>query len=338
MKAERQTQAIGVEETRKARFPGLEPYEGTTYYDLPAVKAGYYHWLVAAYFFVGGLASAAQFLAAAIDLTGGQQGRPAVRTGRYLALLGALVSPPLLIADLHTPQRWYNMLRIFRPTSAMSIGSWSLSAFGIFSGLAAVGQALEDIFKLSVGRWLARLAGLPAALFGGVVAIYTGTLLAATNIPLWIGGFPYLSSLFASSAASTATAALALATPSDQKRIRRRLNLFSTIAGVAEFIFALVIQRRWKSKGLSTLSQSPRLNATWYAGVFGLGIIGPFLIHLFQAIAGRESRRATTLAAIATLIGGFLLRAVFIFGGRESAENPQDYLRLTQNNWNSGKG
>jgi formate-dependent nitrite reductase membrane component NrfD len=338
MDIERQTRLKEAGKGYEAQFPGVVPYEGVSYYGLPAVKAGYYHWLVAAYFFIGGLASAAQFLAAAIDLTGGQESRSTVRTGRYLALLGALVSPPLLIADLHTPRRWYNMLRIFRRTSAMSIGSWSLSAFGIFSGLAAVGQAVDDIFKLKAARWLARLAGLPAALFGGVVAIYTGTLLAATNIPLWISGFPFLSSLFASSAASTATAALTLATPVIHERIRRRLSAFALVAGIAEFIFSSVINRRWRRQSAAAPFRDLRLGSTWYLGVFGLGIIGPFIVHLFHVLTGRESRRVTTLSAIATLIGGFLLRIVFIFGGRESAENPQDYLRLTHEYRNLGKG
>ncbi len=131
--------------------PATHPYEGTTYYDLPALKPGHYGWLISTYFFAGGLASAAQFLATVIDLFGREEDRPMVRSGRYLALLGGLVSPPLLILDLHTPQRWYNMLRIFRKTSAMSIGSWALTGFGLLSGVAALGQAAEDILGWRAG-------------------------------------------------------------------------------------------------------------------------------------------------------------------------------------------
>src|SRR5437868_3475756 len=116
-------------------------YAGQTYYDQPATKAADYGWLVSSYFFIGGLSAASQFIATVADFSDQAEARPAVRAGRYLALAGSLVCPVLLIADLHTPRRWYNMLRIFRPTSAMSIGAWALTVFGSLSGLVAVGQA-----------------------------------------------------------------------------------------------------------------------------------------------------------------------------------------------------
>lgn len=315
---------------------GLSPddlsggYEGTTYYGLPVVKPGHYGWLIAAYFFIGGLASAAQFIVTVAELIGGREQRRLVRTGRYLALLGSLASPPLLIADLYTPQRWFNMLRIFRPTSPMSIGSWALSAFGAFSGLAAFGQALEDLFRWQLGHRLAQMASLPAAIAGGIVSIYTGTLLAASNIPLWASGFPFLSSLFASSAASTASAALALLTPPSERQTHRQLSLFSIFSGISEFMFALLIERSWRRDRAAKPIRTPRLSLAWYLGVFGLGILGPLGVHLAQLFQRRESRRTTTLAAVATLVGGFLLRAIFIFGGRKSAYRPQDYFRFTE--------
>ncbi len=308
-------------------IPTAQPYEGTTYYDLPALKPGHYGWLISTYFYVGGLASAALFLATVIDLFGGKEDRPAVRSGHYLALLGGLVSPPLLILDLHTPQRWYNMLRIFRKTSAMSIGSWALTGFGLLSGVAATGQAVEDIFGWRAGRWLARLAGLPAALAAGVVAIYTGTLLAATNIPLWASGFPVLSSLFASSAASTATATLALLSPSVSERTHRRLAWFGLTAGIAELLFAARVDRHWQAHQVAGPMRTPPLGPLWRGGVLGLGILIPLGLHLAQIFGGRKARPAGTLASIAALFGGFCLRAVFVYGGRRSAQRPRDYFR-----------
>src|SRR5687768_6375194 len=101
-----------------------------TYYDWPTVKSSHYRWLITTYFFVGGLAGAAQLIATIVDLVGGRRDRGVVSAGRYLALAGALLSPLFLIKDLHTPSRWYNMLRIARATSPMSIGSWTLALFG----------------------------------------------------------------------------------------------------------------------------------------------------------------------------------------------------------------
>ncbi len=312
--------------------PAVEsnPYRGETYYGLPALKPPHYGWLISGYFYVGGLASAAQFLATVIDLLGGEIDRATVRAGRYLALLGALVSPPLLILDLKTPLRWYNMLRIFRKTSAMSIGSWALSAFGIFSGAAAAGQALEDLFQWRLGRWIARLAGLPAAVAAGVVAIYTGTLLAATNVPAWAAAFPFLSSLFASSAASTAAATLSLLTPKRSYRTRRALALFGLVSGMVELFFAVVVDNHWRKTRTGSSLKSRPLAWAWRGGVLGLGILIPLAMHVFQLATRKESHSLGQAASAAALIGGFLLRVVFVFGGRASALAPRDYFYMTQ--------
>ena len=308
-----------------------QAYQGDTYYGLQALKNGPYGWLVTTYFFVGGVASAAQFLATVVDYFGKMEDRVIVRAGRYIALLGALISPFLLIADLHTPQRWYNMLRIFRPTSSMSIGSWSLISFGTLSGFVAVGQALEDLFGSTFGRWLARLTSLPAAVAGGVVAIYTGTLLASTNIPLWTTAHPFLSSLFATSAASTASAALSLAANAENagEDTRRRLTWFALIAGAAELLLMAIIGRRWRKAGVAAPVSRPTIGPVWALGAHGVGVIGPLAVHAYE-MSSHSNRKLNSLAAVATLIGGFMLRAVFIFGGKRSGERPQDYFQVTK--------
>jgi protein NrfD len=333
-----------LEATRQYLQLGVRPYSGNghhreaavaesteTYYGLPAVKPSHYRWPIAGYFFVGGLASAAQFIATVLDLLGSEEDRSLIRAGRYLALLGSLISPVLLIVDLETPKRWYNMLRIFRPTSPMSIGTWALTSFGTLSGLVAAGQAAEDIFRLHLGRLVARLFSLPSALFGGIVSLYTGTLLAATSTPLWSGSFPFLSSLFASSAASTATAALALSAEatSAPEGSRRRLTWLATITSSAELLFALLVGRRWQRGGAASPLQEEPVGAGWRLGVLGLGISLPLAVHFIDLIRGKGSRSSVALASSATLIGGFLLRAVFVFGGNRSAQRPGDYFRLT---------
>ena len=54
--------------------------------------------------------------------------------------MGALVSPPLLIADLGLPSRFLNMLRVFKRRSAMSLGAWTLMAFSSAIGLVVIGR------------------------------------------------------------------------------------------------------------------------------------------------------------------------------------------------------
>jgi formate-dependent nitrite reductase membrane component NrfD len=323
-----QKQRIG----RNGRNGRAESYQGESYYKKPVVKSSTYGWLITAYFFIGGLASALQFISTVIDFLGGKRDKKLVSFGRFAALLGAIISPFLLIADLHTKRRWYNMLHIFRPTSPMSIGTWSLTTFGTFSGIAAVGQALETFFGVTAGRWLARLSSLPAALAGGVVSLYTGTLLATTSTPLWSTSFPYLSSLFTSSAASTAVAALTLAAHASDvpQSTGRRLSLLSIVSGAAELVLALLIDRNWRRNKVETPIEKEPVRSAWNLGVLGLGIIAPLSMHLGEVLSKKESRVSSIISAIAMLLGGFILRAVFVFGGNKSGDQPEDYLRITQ--------
>ncbi len=72
------------------------------------------------------------------------------------------------------------------------------------------------------------------------------------------------------------------------------------------------------------------MGSGWRVGVLGLGIGIPLALHLLQVFGGGRSRTASNAAAVSALVGGFLLRAVFVFGGRKSAAYPRDYFNLTR--------
>src|SRR3954453_8636143 len=88
-----------------------------TYYDLPSVKQSFYGWKVSTYILIAGIAGSSQILATMGEFTDREGYGGVIRNGRYVALAGTVVGSVLLIVDLHTPARFYNMLRIFRPTS-----------------------------------------------------------------------------------------------------------------------------------------------------------------------------------------------------------------------------
>ena len=307
-------------------------YAGEDYYGLPAVKPSTYGWLIVAYFFVGGVAAGAQFLATVADLFGTREDQAVVRAGRYLSFVGSLLSPALLIADLHTPRRWYNMLRIVRTRSPMSVGAWTLMTFGTLSGLTAVGQFVADRWQSGLARAGARVSGVLASLAAAVVALYTGTLLSATSTPLWTKAHPFLSSWFASSAAATAEASLLLAAEAGAapRSTKRRLERFGLVAGGVELLFSLIIDRRWRRSGVVGSLQKGPLVLVYWPGAIGLGIVAPLASQLIQQTSGRYSRRLTIAQAIAKLAGGFMLRAVLIFAGNRSAMRPEDYFRITR--------
>ncbi len=189
--------------------------EGATYYGSPAIKKPTWLWYVPAYLFIGGISSGAYIVATLVDMLGRAEDRPMVRAGRLVALAGMLASPALLIADLGRPERFLNMLRVFRPRSMMNLGSWVLTLFGLFTGVAVAAEAMRGLGArvpmlrliaqpLRLVSWL----GLPPAMF---VGSYTGLLLSATNVPPWAGNRFLMGPLFFSSAMSTGLAATSLA-------------------------------------------------------------------------------------------------------------------------------
>jgi len=161
--------------------------EFTSYYGRPVVKPPPWGHEVAAYLVLGGIAGGSGLLAAGAQLTG----RPQLRRNARLGALGAVsLGGVALVADLGRPDRFYYMLRTFKVTSPMSVGSWILSAFSGGIGVAAIAdidRMTEERLPLGPLRRLLRFvegpAGLEAALFAAPLAVYTAVLLADTAVP-----------------------------------------------------------------------------------------------------------------------------------------------------------
>lgn len=151
-----------------------------------------------AYFFAGGAAGAAAVIGLAAQVGGG--GERLVRDARWIALIGAAASGPLLVSDLGRPERFLNMLRIFKPQSPMSVGAWTLAAF---SGAAAAAAVIPN-------RTLGNVAATASAATGLVMCTYTGVLIGATAIPLWKQHVRLLPVLFGASALGAAVSLLEL--------------------------------------------------------------------------------------------------------------------------------
>ena len=248
-----------------------------SYYELPVLKPPVWTWEVPVYFFVGGAAGAAAVLAAAAQLTGAD--RALVRDARRIAAAGAVLSGPLLVADLGRPERFLNMLRVFKPQSPMSVGAWTLAAFGAASTAAAM-------FR---GRLGDAAAGAAAAT-GLVMSTYTGVLLGATAIPVWAKHKKTLPILFGASALASAAALLEL-----RGHTEPALNALGFAAAVAETALA---------RG------AKRLGA---AEIFS-GVV-PALLRL----ASLKSKRLRRVAAGSALLGSLLTRLAWVEAGKASA-------------------
>lgn len=198
----------------------------------PILKGAPWTWMIPAYFFFGGTAGAAATVGGIAELTGNR--RLAARA-RIAALAALAFCPPLLILDLGRPERFLNMLRVFRPTSPMSLGTWILTSFGG----ALFASVLSQV--TGVARPLGRLGGFAATLLGPALATYTGVLLSNTSTPAWHQARRFIPFLFAAGAASSGSAAACLVTPPTDAGPARRAAIG---AAIAEVTIARSMERR----------------------------------------------------------------------------------------------
>ena len=299
--------------------------------------APHWTWWIVLYFFIGGIAGTAFMLAALLDWFGvaGHKSRvasagsapsaaPLVRYGYYLAFIGVCISGLLLTVDLTRPLRFWHMLiqnhtgkLMFKAWEPMSVGSWALLVFGLFSFLAALSVVGDDLSRIKLLRSApVRLLRRPAVhaviavlgtMAGLFIAGYTGVLLAVTNRPVWADSH-LLGLLFLVSGTSTGASALVLLA------IRRRVAGPDTIGWLVWFdCNVLRLELLVLIAFLISLGSVVRVYLSWWGvvlllGVVGLGIVLPLLEERRATHTPRQVARTASLV----LLGGFLLRIVVL--------------------------
>ncbi|HET6836685.1 MAG TPA: NrfD/PsrC family molybdoenzyme membrane anchor subunit [Gemmatimonadales bacterium] len=293
-------------------------------------------WWIIFYFFIGGIAGTAFFLASMLHLAGGPAVGPApshraplVRLGYYLAFIGAVVSGLLLTVDLDRPLRFWHMLiqnhtglPMFKSWVPMSVGSWGLLLFGLFASLAALASLSEERQDVRLLQWgpihfLRRrgpsvVIAVLGSFFGLFLAGYTGVLLAVTNRPVWADS-NLVGLLFLVSGASTGAAALILL------GVRRRVADQGSLNWLVWFDRnVLILELLVLIAFLVSLGSVARVYLSWWGvllliGVVGAGIIIPLLLERGRSHGPRKLVQSASLV----LFGGFLLRLVVLLSSEQ---------------------
>jgi formate-dependent nitrite reductase membrane component NrfD len=288
--------------------------EFDSYYGRPVLKAPVWEWKIAAYLFTGGLAAGTAVLAAGADLTG----RPRLRRAGWLGSFGALLASMwLLVSDLGRPERFHHMLRVAKPTSPMSVGTWILTAFGPGVGLAAVVELIpvrwRGTWPARLLRWLSRPAGMASAGVAPAVASYTSVLLSHTAVPAWNEVRDELPFVFAGSAAASGGGFAMLLTPRGEAGPARA---FAAVGAAGELVAVRIMDRRM---GLvrETYEHGPagRLRRASEACT-AAGLLG-------TALLARRSRVATAVSGVALLAGSALQRFSVFEAGIASTRDPR---------------
>jgi formate-dependent nitrite reductase membrane component NrfD len=193
----------------------VDDAEFTSYYGRPIIKAPVWKTPdVPLYLFLGGAAGSSAILGALADVSG----RPALtRVSRLVSGGGAVASVGFLIHDLGRPERFLHMLRVFKPTSPLSVGSYILSPFSAAAGATAAVELLGWFPRLK------RFGGVVAALFGGPMATYTAVLLANTAVPSWHEPHNELPFVFSGSAMAAGGGLTMLFTPVEEAGPSRKM-------------------------------------------------------------------------------------------------------------------
>lgn len=316
--------------------PGQEVKE-PSYYDYPVLKAPVWKWEIVWYFFFGGLAAGCYVIASIASLFGSSEDRAVVRAGYYASLLALLPCPPLLIKDLGRPERFLNMLRVFKTKSPMSMGVYGLIALSFFSGITAVIQAARDgvLGAWWGARWLARLPqkllAVPGMFFAAFLGGYTGVLLAATSVPLWSRS-KLLGGVFISSAISTSSALIGLVLHlfGAPGRALRKLERLEWGALLVEMTGLLAFLRGSGRAARPLVGAGPdEKGRIFWSVVFGSGLMLPWLLQsaslLGKHTEGRGRGRGL-LISLLVLIGGYFLRKTIVEAGHTSSKDARTTL------------
>jgi DMSO reductase anchor subunit len=283
----------------------VPPAQPTSYYGRPILKAPTWQKTnIAGYLFLGGLAGGSALLAGGADSTS----RPQMARSAKLVALGSIsLSAAALVHDLGRPSRFANMLRVLKPTSPMSVGSWILAGFGPAAGVAA----LTDLS----GRFtrLGRLATMTSAALGPLVASYTSVLIADTAVPAWHDAHRELPFVFVGSAGAAAAGAALITAPTAQTGPARSLAVLSTAletAASTRLERAPQIERRSYRTG----RPAALLRAARVLALGGTGL----------AVVGRRSRGWSALAGGGLLAGSLLTRLGIYEAGVASSQDPEE--------------
>ena len=307
-------------------MPVASPDAG--YYQQALLKPPQWTPLVPLYFFTGGASGALGVIGSLADLIAGEP--ELAKRARWMALGGTALSSGLLILDLGRPQRFLNMLRVFKLQSAMSVGSWVLSGFGASAALSSLADFIESQFGGS--RFSTALRGLGrtgCVLLGMPFHNYTGVLIGATCIPVWNNRIRSLPREFGMSGLQAAVSLLELTGDTESAA----LNAIGLLAAAFE---------SWE--GFDLLRTTDRALNPAKKGRSGLlvqlaGMLsGPIPMALrIASLCMKDSTRTRRAAAIAGVAGSLLLRYAWVHAGSVSSRDWRVPLEIGEATANAGK-
>lgn len=314
--------------------------------------------LVIIYLYTAGVSAGMYAMSGLATYLGGGRYRRIARLGALLAPWPLMLGLFMLIFDLGRPLHFWRLFATIQFTSPMSIGSWLLTLFVVvsliylvfwlplpFRNLVRVPATTGDLLHprrwrpmsrrlVRMGRGVLAAVGFPLSLG---VGMYTGVLLGAIPArPFW--NTPMVAQLFLFSALSTGVAFLLLVVALagrlvDPEALSHERHLLVSVDAVLIVLEIFIIIPFFLHQTLNTWSSADSLQLVlggpftlaFWGGVILLGLLAPLAIEgyeLFPLIlkegAIKYSRQLGIVSSLLVLMGGFLLRYVFVYAGQVS--------------------
>jgi len=282
----------------------IQPSESVGYANGPVTKAPNWHGLVAWDMLFNNLSTGLFLVAALIGLVNPTVFMSLTPVAYLIALIVLLADLVCLVLDLGDPMRFHHMLRVFKPSSPMSLGTWALTVYSLpLTLIVAIDLLPLEWAALGWIRQIAVLVAIPPALAS---AVYKGVLLSTNAQPgwrdaRWLGGY------LASSAILLGCAQMLVLSVFAQREsavaILRPALMALIVVNVIPFILLLVNLR-------TTLARvyNPRELGRAAAVSFGVGMLLPLGLLLIGNTA------LTILSAVLlVLVGSLFVRYAIVW-------------------------
>jgi len=282
-----------------------------------------WEWWIALYFFCAGLAGGLYVLATIFRFRGTPRDESLARMGFMWSFPLVVLCGIFLTIDLGKPMDfWHMMINTtpgvgglnFKPWSPISLGTWALLLFSLFSFVAFV-------FSWSMERraragetdltppGFARIINVIGSALGLFLASYTGVVLSVSNQPVWSDTWA-LGALFVASGLSASAALMAWlgrsrADASAEARLSKADGYFALLEVVALVLFFV------------TLAMAGTLGQTFHGLFWVLWILVVLsLVPPLRALGARAPAAFSTVSALAVIVGVLLMRIAVIFSAQ----------------------
>lgn len=289
-----------------------------TVVETAVLKAPRWGWEVPAYLALGGIGGASATIALGVRIANGGEARQLERTAHIVSGLATAAGGALLVLDLGRPSRFYNMMRVFRPSSPMNVGVWILAGQAGSTWVSIVAD-LAPLHSPTLVR-LADLVRVGTGVVSGVLGLplagYTGVLLGSTANPAWHEVRRELPGLFLASATSAGSAMVTLVPTAG--RHRRSAELFGILGRVADLAMARRVTRR--------LAPFPATTAAWEHGTAGKldrAATAGTAAALVLGVVGLKARWVRPIAGIIAVTSSFAQRFAVFEAGKAAAADPR---------------